>query len=321
MIRQTLAISQNTYTESIRQPIFSVLTLLAILCMMLNLMVSAYTMEDDNKLMIDIGMSILFFTGLLLSCFTAAGVISQEVENKTVLTVVSKPVSRPSFVVGKFLGVAGAIGTFVWIISIAFLMVARHKVMQTASDEFDMPVILFGVGGLIASLLIAALGNYLYSWVFTSTFIGLTAIIETFSLIIVLFIDREWSFQNPLTDLDIQLVMGLFMVFLALLVVTGLAVAVSTRLGQVMTLNWCLGFTVIGLISDNYLGLRASTSVVYDFFYRIVPNIRAFWPADYLTQAIPIPPSHVLNLGLYAFFLIAALLSIGVVLFQRREVG
>src|SRR5690606_13376871 len=113
MLRQLLNIARNTAVESIRQPIFVVLVLLGGVMMALNVPLSANTMEvgglGDNKMLYDMGMSTIAIVGVLLAAFTATGVLSREIENKTVLTVVSKPVSRPVFVLGKFLGVAAAI--------------------------------------------------------------------------------------------------------------------------------------------------------------------------------------------------------------------
>ncbi len=321
MIKQTLAISNNTYLESIRQPIFTVLTLLVILFMTLGLMISAYTMDDDNKLMTDMGLGFLFFFGLLLAIFTAAGVFNQEIENKTVLTVISKPVSRPAFVAGKFLGVTAAVTTFFWIGTIAFFLACRHKVMQTASDEFDYPVILFGFGGLILSFGLAALGNYLYGWIFTSAVIKLLVIIETFALILVLFISKEWTFQNPLTDVNPQLVIGIVMVLEMILIVTAFALCLATRMGLVMTLMFSMAFTALSLTSDNYLGIHAAKNAVYNILYRIMPNLRAFWPADNLTQETHMPLHYLGDLSMYAAFIITAILAAAVILFQRREVG
>ena len=60
-----LAIARNAFLESIRQPIFAVLLIVGILAMVLNVNLAAFTLEDDNKLLIDLGLSTLFLAGLL----------------------------------------------------------------------------------------------------------------------------------------------------------------------------------------------------------------------------------------------------------------
>ena len=97
-------IARNGFLESIRQPIYIVVLLGGILAMVLNVNLAAFSLGQDDKLLVDLGLSTLFITGLLLAAFTATSVLSKEIENKTVLTVVSKPVARPTLIVGKYLG-------------------------------------------------------------------------------------------------------------------------------------------------------------------------------------------------------------------------
>ena len=109
MFQQTLTIARNTFFESIRQPIYVIMVLAVSLMLILNTFLAGYTLEDDNRLLMDMGLSTLFWAGMLMAVFTATGVLSDEIDNKTVLTVVSKPVGRPIFVLGKYVGVTGAI--------------------------------------------------------------------------------------------------------------------------------------------------------------------------------------------------------------------
>ena len=106
MIEQLLAIDRNTFFESIRQPIVLVVLIIASVFLILSNPLAAFTMEDDQRMLIDIGMATVFLSGTLLAAFVATGVLTREIENKTALTVISKPVGRPVFVIGKFLGVA-----------------------------------------------------------------------------------------------------------------------------------------------------------------------------------------------------------------------
>jgi ABC-type transport system involved in multi-copper enzyme maturation permease subunit len=325
MIHQIFTIGRNTFLESIRQPIFGVLILVASLLLIMNLNVAAYTMDDDNKQLLDMGLSTLFVTCIFLAAFTATGVLSQEIENKTVLTVVSKPVSRPIFVLGKYAGVAAAIGVGYWLLAIVFMLTLRHKVMQTASDAFDGPVIVFGFLGLFVSLIGSAIGNYLYHWVFTSSLVISLCITQTLAIFLVLFINKDWVFQSPMVDLQEtitpQLVMGLFLLFQGLLIVTAIAITTSTRVGQVMTIMVCSGFMVLGLTSD-YMFAEASEKTAWGMvLFRTIPNLHMFWPADALTQGLPITPSFVGIVTLYCVMMVGGFLSLAVALFQTREVG
>lgn len=366
MIRQLLTISRNTFTESIRQPIFTVLTLVAAVGLILNPSLSAYSMETgegDKKLLIPMGLSMIYLTGMLLAAFTATGVLSREIEEKTVLTVVSKPVNRPVFVVGKFLGVAMAIFIACWVLSLLFLGTYRHGVMSTARDQFDTPVILFNVLAALAALGVATVGNYLYNWVFTSTFIKTLAFTMTLAFLGIMVVGKGWVLQGPLTEFVDhrgelgQIALGLVMIFEAILILTAVAIAVSTRLGQVMTLLVCVGTFLIGAVTSSLSGkvnqrlalpqeidvvqsviavLTANTSaaqktadLAQKLLYVVAPNLQFLWPADAITQGHSLV--HDLDgnftlgvIGLhsaYAALYTVAVLALAVLLFQRREVG
>ena len=98
------AIAANTFLETIRQPIYGILmwvTAFWIACFGPTL--SAFTLESggDTKMLIDNCLATLLLYGLLASVFSATNVITREIDTYTVLTVVSKPVSRPVFFLGK----------------------------------------------------------------------------------------------------------------------------------------------------------------------------------------------------------------------------
>jgi len=327
MFQQLLTIARNTFIESIRQPIFAVLILAFTLLLVLNPMISAYTLDDDNKQLIDMGLSALFVCGLLLAAFTATGVVSREVENKTVLTVVSKPVSRITFILGKYVGIASAIGVAYLALSAVFILTIRHKVLQTASEQFDGPVIAFGVLGLLGALLLAALGNYFYQWVFTSSFVLLFTLFEVIAMTLVLLIDKGWNFQSPLAEFAEtgimphgQLVIGMLLVFQGVLLITAIATAVSTRLGQVMTLVICFAVFLLGIVND-YLRQLFPRSLVAEALGRVAPNIQFFWPADALTQGHTFTGGYLAWVAGYTALFILAMLALAVAMFQTREVG
>ena len=323
MFQQVLTIARNTFVESIRQPVFIVLIVVGTIMLVLNVPMMAYTLEDDTKMLIDVGFSTLFVVGLLLAAFTATGVLSREVENKTVLTVVSKPVARPLFVIGKFVGVSASIMVAYWILAIIFLLTARHEVMQTARDRIDVPVVLFGGGAVLLAVCIAALANYFYRRVFASTLVGCLTVLISIAWGLVLVVNKEWQFQSPAADLNVQQLIGLLLVFELLLIITAVAVAASTRLGQVMTLLICAGVFLIGLVSEYVLGrwANANESWLIDTLYGIAPNFQLAWPADALTQEHAFTSSYVALVSGHSVLYVLAVLSLAIALFQTRELG
>jgi ABC-2 type transport system permease protein len=316
-------LARNAFLESIRQPVHAVLICTALFALVFNVNVAGYTLEDDNKLLVDLGLSTLFLAGLLMAAFTATSVLSREIENKTVLTVISKPVPRPLVVLGKFLGVAGAIATAYWLLAVVFLLTVRHRVQSSVREEdiFDGPVVTFGLLAILLTFLIAGLANYLYRWPFPSTFSLVAAIAATIALGLVSCISRTWRLQSPATNFDPQLAIGLVLVFEAIIVLTAIAIAASTRLGQISTLLVCVGVFLVGLVGEYFLSLVAAGRAWLRPLAAVVPNLQFFWPADALTQGSPITLGYLGAVTLYAACLVGAVMSLAVILFQTRDVG
>lgn len=321
MLMQLSSITRVTFIEAVRQPIFVVLLLVGTLMLVLNPSLSAYSMEagdGDNKVLLDLGMGTLFLAGVLLAAFTATGVISQEMQSKTALTVVSKPVARPVFIFGKFLGVGGAIVIAHYLLTLVLLLTLRHRVLQNARDPIDWPVIVFGVGSVLLALGLAGAANYLYNKVFTSTFIYTLLITLTLGFSLVMVVNKEWSFQSPVTDFVAddariaQVAVGSVLMLQGLLILTAVAVAFSTRFSQVVTLIVCIVVVMAGLMSgtlnvlvNNAMGIAADTGLVQSVqtvmgsdlpgmrksaylsakvLYVLAPNFQYHWPTDAIAQ-------------------------------------
>lgn len=268
MLGQILAIARNTFVESIRQPIFFVLIIAGGLLQIVNTLLSSYSMgfteqtevSGDDKLLLDMGLATVMVCVTLLSAFVATSVLSREIENKTALTVISKPVGRPVFIFGKYLGVTGAILVAAVILTVFFLFAIRHKVMSTARDGLDQPVVLFSSLSVLIPIAVAIWGNYFYGWVFPSTAILGMLPATVVALALTFTLSKEWDFQSPLTDFKPQVTLTALCAILAMLVLTSIAVAASTRLGQVMTLVVCTGAFMLGLLSNHLLGRHAFTN-------------------------------------------------------------
>lgn len=331
MFTKLWGIIVNSFTETIRQPIYGVLIAVTIGLLVLNVSLAMYTLETDSsnpnlsgdtKMLKDLQLSTLLLSGLFLAAFSAAGILSREIENKTVLTVVSKPVSRPLFLVGKFGGLTGALAVAFYLCGVVFLLTIRHRVMERASDEFDLPVIISGIAAVGLTVFIAAFCNYMYDMNFSTTSIALALPFMTLALVVVALIDPKGRIQPFGQDfMDGQLIAAAALVFAMIMILTAVAVAISTRFGQVATLLFCFVVLLIGLVSDAFFGQYRDTSVVARLAYWVSPNLAFLWVSDALTQGTVITAKYVgMALG-YSALLVGAWLLIGVALFQKREVG
>jgi ABC-2 type transport system permease protein len=316
-----IAIAKNTFIETLRQPIYAIIIVAAMLLFLLSPSLTMYTMDDDNKFLRELGLSTLFLSSLFVAIFSASGAVAVEIENKTILTVLTKPIQRPIFILAKFLGVLAAVALAHYLCTIALLMTIRHGVLESAADEHDWTVIVSAIGITGVAVILSAFFNYVYDWKFSSTAIVIGAIGATFALVFLSLIDRNWTFNpagNSFHALDVY---GSILLFLAAMIIAAIAVAISSRFNIVVTLSACIGVFLLGLISDYVFGKLALTYSWAAVVRSLVPNLQIFWISDAIYEGSTVPFRYLTIAATYAVCYTAGILALAVALFQRRQVG
>ena len=379
MLTQTLSIARNAFFESIRQPILLVLVLAGMLLLMLSNPLAAFTMEDDQRMLLDIGLATVFTIGILIASFVASNVLGREIENRTALTVVSKPVSRPIFVIGKFIGVALAITISMVLLSLVFVMVEQQAVLQTVRTPIHVPVVVFGTLALFVGTGAAVWCNYFYGFVFSSTWLCVTVPCMFIAYVLVLNFSADFSSQDMSFAFRTEIWKALIAIVVSVLILASISIAISTRVSQLGTLSLTFMIFFLGMMSDAWFGNpiqriettwleRASNDgqvqiVEYvrimekvngdveeviteleevlpnvslssyaegseyarwaacSVGYAVVPNFQVLWLTDALTQDNVIPRTYLVRTTGYGVLYIIASISVGVILFQRREVA
>jgi ABC-2 type transport system permease protein len=317
---KVLSIARNTFTEIIRQPVYAVIIIAALFLFVLSPSITMYTMADDNKMLREIGLSTLFLSGLFIAVFAASGAITEEFESKTITTVLSKPIQRPAFILGKFLGISAAVTLAQYICTIALLLSLRHGVMETASDELDYVVIVAAAIVLLITLLLTAFLNYFYDWNFPATAICIGTCLGTAALAALCFISKDLKFDPAHNGFQLFDVYASILLLMATLIIVSLAVVFSSRFNIVVTLTCCIGIFLLGLISD-YIFLKIGhASILARAARAIIPNLQVFWISDAIYEGSPIPLAYLPMAAIYSLCYIGAILLIAVAVFQRRQV-
>lgn len=102
---KSFTIATATAREAIRQPAFFVLAFIAGASLLGSMVVPYFTFGEDIKMYKDTGLTTISFTCLILALLTASSTVAEEIEGKTAITLLSKPINRRQFIVGKFLGI------------------------------------------------------------------------------------------------------------------------------------------------------------------------------------------------------------------------
>lgn len=257
-------ITRNAFDEVIRQPIYGILVLVGVVMIGFSPLITMFTMMEDVKLVMDMGLGTIFMVGIALAVLSATQVISREIESKTAGAIMSKPVGRFLFVGGKFLGVAMAMAVACYLLTIILLMTVRMNVPSTASYKVDWPVFLAEVLPLVGALAYGLHANYFYRSNFTSSAVLAALPLYTLAMGALLFISQDWSFDViPASFVEVhvgQVAWAALLVFLGVCIISAVAVAVSTRFDVVANVLLCLLVFFVGMVSHYLFGWTVDDS-------------------------------------------------------------
>lgn len=120
-------IARATVKEAVRQPVFILLAIIGSLVIMANYWVPFFTLGDDTRVFIDCGLQTILIAALLLSVWTASISVAEEIEGKTAMTLLSKPINRRQFVLGKYIGILQGALLLVSIMGLVLLVATYFK--------------------------------------------------------------------------------------------------------------------------------------------------------------------------------------------------
>lgn len=300
---KTLTIAQAAYLEAVRQPLFWFLLAFAVFFMVVNVFVPYFTLGEDLKMMKDLQLDAILVPTLILTIFTAALSVSEEIEGRTAVTVLSKPISRRQFLLGKFFGVIFAallMATLLTIVmgaSIVFRI--RYERIEAEQDKL-LP------SGLVED------DQAITSFVTESVPTWAAEPVE-YTLNIVAAIRA----MSP----------GPVLIMCQITILTAIAVALATRLPLVVNLVACLTIFFLGRLTM-VLEVAAGDNTLVKFFARLfgtlLPSFNYFDVGQTLASGLaPVPwlgfviPGAMVHAALYT----AIALFFGLILFEDRDVA
>lgn len=98
------AIAYNTFRESVRDRVLYNLVLFVALIVAAASVIGRIAVGQEAKIIVDVGLSATSVFGLLIAIFIGIGLVSKEIEKRTVAVILSKPVRRSQFILGKYFG-------------------------------------------------------------------------------------------------------------------------------------------------------------------------------------------------------------------------
>jgi ABC-type transport system involved in multi-copper enzyme maturation permease subunit len=116
-------VAVNVFRESIRDRVPYNLVLFAILLIGSSILLAQLTAGQDVKIIKDLGLAATSLFGLFIAIFIGIGLVSKEVERKSIYALLTKPVSRPQFIAGKYLGLVLTLAANIAVMTLALYAV------------------------------------------------------------------------------------------------------------------------------------------------------------------------------------------------------
>ena len=306
-MRTSLAITTNTFREAIRQPVYWAVVILTAVLMALSAIFAGFTLGEESRLVRDAGLTSITIAGLLLAIFLSSSVVADEIDKKTALSVLCKPVHRYQFILGKYYGIFFAILAGYILLTIMLFVTVWW---------YESPIKYTGL--LKAYWAGQALNPNFIDSGYTNSYLAGKPV--TLSVIASL-LNSDISYF--IKSVFANLAKGVFLSLCEVAILTSAALAVSTRVS--MVLNVCLTFSLFILGHQVGYLMRVLTGAQDTFManlvHRVVPNFELLnYASDFAFDKV-VPITLVGQLAFYAVGWIAIFLLIAIALFDQREIA
>src|SRR3954469_2704437 len=105
-MRSTMLVARQVFKDSVRDKVLYSVVAFAILLMATSYLIGQLTAGQDVKIIKDLGLAAMSIFGVFIAIFIGIGLVSKEVERRSIYSLIAKPVRRSELVVGKFAGLA-----------------------------------------------------------------------------------------------------------------------------------------------------------------------------------------------------------------------
>jgi ABC-type transport system involved in multi-copper enzyme maturation permease subunit len=312
------AVALAAFREGTRQPTFWLLFLVSLFAMAVWIIIPYFTLGEDYLMVKQLGYDTIMLAAVIFGTLAASLSISEEIEGRTAITVMSKPVSRRQFMLGKFLGI-----TLAGLLMFGFLAVYFEGVLMVKHwwDKLETPTESAANQASIGVIPTPAwVSELLTRWDLPA---GSTDVLRgTFGWV------AHASDTLP----------GLMLCFSQVMVLVALAVTLATRLPVVVNLVCILAVFLLANLTPTLLAVARQTAreqpdstvarllgFVAQVFDTILPDLGAFTLDPALLSDVAPPVNlflrYVGSVTLYGVIYTGIVLLFGLILFEDKDLG
>ncbi|HEY9763726.1 MAG TPA: ABC transporter permease [Trichocoleus sp.] len=184
-------IARNVFLEVIRDRILYLVGLFAILMVAATLLLPQVAAGTENKITLDLGLAAIHLLSVIVAVFVGTGLVNKEIEKRTVLVLIAKPVSRLEFIVGKHLGLSAVLAVLIGLLTVIFLAVLKLNGIPFPLDSLLLAILFMFLEVVLLTAVAILFG------VFTSS---LLATLLTFAVYLVGHLSQDIVSLGKLSD-------------------------------------------------------------------------------------------------------------------------
>jgi hypothetical protein len=290
------AVALAAFREGVRQPLFWAIFLIALGVMIITPFLPYFTFGEDVKMAREIGYDTIMLLTVILSVVAASVSISDEIEGRTAVTVMSKPVSRRHFLLGKFVGILLAAmlmtGLLAWFFEGMMWFKVSFEGEQVTDPAWLEPgrAALGPMAGTAANFILGA---------------GI------------------WLEQG------LAILQGTLFGLCQVMVLLAIAVALATRLPMVVNLVTCLLVFFLGHLTHVLVvvssGRNTLVNFIARFFDNVLPGLEYFDYGPVVVRDVALDPGrfsiYLGSIVAYAVLYSVIALLFGLILFEDRDLA
>jgi ABC-type transport system involved in multi-copper enzyme maturation permease subunit len=127
-------IASNTFREAVRDRVLYNLIAFALLLSGTAILVGQISIDIERLVVVNLGLTAVSLFGIVIAIFIGIGLVSKEIDKRTLYTVLSRPVRRWEFIVGKFFGLAGTL-----VVNTFFMAIGVFGALLYVAHRFSKP--------------------------------------------------------------------------------------------------------------------------------------------------------------------------------------
>lgn len=138
------AIASNGFREVIRDRVLYIIGFFALLLIIALRLLPEVAATTEDKIFLDLGLAGISLLSVIVAIFVGSGLINKEIEKRTVLILIPKPIARGEFIIGKYLGVLGVLGVLtISLMGIYLIILSLSKIEYPVGSVLVSTIFLF----------------------------------------------------------------------------------------------------------------------------------------------------------------------------------